>query len=183
MNPVARPSAPVSIPGRFPDQNLLASKSGTSSEAPLFRCQDVFLHHSCLSKHSLSLKTRLVERRVLACDSLILGFPSGEKMWTRYPLLPPFSPPKRPLRPLFLQNIWTSATSSTCRESSIQAGFLGLGLRRFRFPTGVAGKGTGNRWQMAGCHLFPALYFLPAGGRTDAADVEYNLTARMQAVR
>jgi len=34
----------VSMPGQFPDQNALASKSATSFEAPLFRSQVVFLH-------------------------------------------------------------------------------------------------------------------------------------------
>ena len=36
----------VSVPGRFPNQNALPSKSLTSSIFPQFRWQVVFLHHA-----------------------------------------------------------------------------------------------------------------------------------------
>lgn len=38
-------SRAVSMREWIPHQEILASKSCKSSEAPLFRCQEVFLHH------------------------------------------------------------------------------------------------------------------------------------------
>jgi hypothetical protein len=83
-------------------RNALPSKSCTSSTFPQFRWQVVFLHHFCSSKHSLSLKARLTERRVLACDSLVLAYFDVADLRTAHPFFGPFGRAKRPFGPLFL---------------------------------------------------------------------------------
>jgi len=59
------------------------------------------LHHFCLSKHSLSQKTRLTERRVLACNRLIIACFGLADLRTAHPSFDPFGRPKRPFGPLF----------------------------------------------------------------------------------
>ena len=60
------------------------------------------LHQHYLSKHSLSLKTRLTERRVLACNRLILAHFGFADLRTDHPFFAPFGRPKPPFGPLFL---------------------------------------------------------------------------------
>lgn len=83
-------------------RNALPSKSATSSTFPQFRWQVVFLHHFCLSKHSLSQETRLTERRVLACNRLVLAHFGFADLRTAHPFFDPFGTPRPPFRPLFL---------------------------------------------------------------------------------
>jgi len=127
-----RPARPR-FDSRYHDQDTLTSKSPTSSEVETFRCQDVFLHHVSSSKHSLSLRTRLTERRVLACNRLILACFRFADLRTAHPFLAPFDRPKRPFGPLFLRILRTTANPSEGRESSIYAGFLGLDFLGVRF--------------------------------------------------
>jgi len=75
------------------------------------------VHHSFLSKHSLSVRTRLTGRRVLACNSLILAPFGGPDLRTAHPFLGRFGRPKRPFGPLFLCLLRTTANPSTVRES------------------------------------------------------------------
>jgi len=91
------------------------------------------LHHFCLSKHSLSLRTRLTERRVLACNSLILASFGVADLRTAHPFFAPLERPKPPFGPLFLCFLRTSANPSVGRESSIYAGFSTLDFLGVRF--------------------------------------------------
>lgn len=68
----------------------------------VFDLEYSFLHHVPLSKLSLSLKARLTDRRVLACNSLILAHFGFADLRTAHPFFDPFGRPKRPFGPLFL---------------------------------------------------------------------------------
>jgi hypothetical protein len=94
----------VSMSVQPANQDLLASKPLSSSAFPQFRPvvshveprQVVFLHHVSSSQHSLSQKTRLIERRVLACGRLILahlGFADLYAPPASFGRLTPLSPP------------------------------------------------------------------------------------------
>jgi len=91
------------------------------------------LHHFCLSEHSLSQRTRLTERRVLACDRLILAHLGFADLRTAHPFFDPFGRPKPPFRHLFLCFLRTSANPSVGRESSIHAGFSSFDFLGVRF--------------------------------------------------
>jgi hypothetical protein len=92
----------------FRDRHVLEETTLTREPLDLVHTRRVFvrgcsfLHHFFLSKHSLSQRTRLTERRVLACSRLILAHSGIPDLRTDHPFFDPFGRPKSPPRPLFL---------------------------------------------------------------------------------
>jgi hypothetical protein len=108
-------SARVSIPGGFPHQNTLASKSATSSEAPSFRCQDVFLHHLPARGVSLGRDWPLSAGCALAHVAprvATRGDCGVRRHRTSHPPKLPLSPPKRASGRLCLRFHETCANQS-----------------------------------------------------------------------